>query len=1014
MKQLFTMLLFCLLSMSMLMAQQTVSGKITDPDGGALIGVSVIEAGTANGTVTDLDGNYSIRVQDGASLRFSYTGFEPATVEIGNLSIIDVSLAEGVALDEVVVTALGISREKKNITYAAQNVSTEELSQARELNVVNSLAGKVAGLTISQSGGGVGAPSRVILRGNRSIAGSSQPLYVVDGVPILSDITDINPDDIESITVLKGPNAAALYGNRANNGAIIMETKKGKAGDVRVSLSSTLMANQANILTNYQNEFGQGNNGMYATNSEQTWGPRLNGQSVDHWSNNPDFPDKTYPLNNAGENVSDFFQTGYNSATNLALSGGNENTTTYFSYTYTDAEGIVPNNTLKRHNVSARINNRFSDRWTLDAKVTYIRKDIDNALSEGESFDNPIRHALRLPSNVRTEDAEIFEFVDETGANRQHFWNPGSNGGANPYWTINRNTNERNLDRVIGLASLRYQITEDLSIMGRATVDKINRQGENRWWNDSYIIADNGRFTQTRQEQTELNTDILINYSKDVSQNFYLNVFAGANARKERGSFLEGTTGDNLTIPNFFALGNSQDNRAAGNFGFPRDVNSVYAAASLTFLDAITLDLTARNDWSSTLPVENASFFYPSFGLSAVVSELVDLPDFWNFAKLRANWAQVGNDTDPFNTLRNAAVVAGGNNGFLEISTTIPNENLLPEKTVAIDIGGDFRFFGDRLGIDLAYYKTNTGDQLFAVALPVGSGATQFFTNGGDVENEGIEAVLNIVPIRTTNFRWSILFNYTQNESTVVEINDERPSIEVASDFLRAYRIEEGRPFGEVFSRGFERDEQNRIIVGNDGLPKITSGLTTLVANFNPDWLGGIRNEINYKGLNFSFLIDIRQGGSVTSLTNAILYGDGLTEETLAGREGNVIFGEGEFGEWGDAVKEDGTPNDIPISSEVFWRQVGGRNAPVGEVFAEDASNVRVRELVLGYRFPFVKGPISSARISLVGRNLFFLSNAAGDFDPEVLVGTGKAGEGFQSFGPPTTRSYGMSLNLDF
>jgi TonB-linked SusC/RagA family outer membrane protein len=1012
MKQILLLLLCCSLT-SWLVAQQTVSGQVTDPNGNALIGVSVLEVGTSSGTVTDLNGNYSLRVQEGGSLQFSYTGYETTTVEVGNQSTIDLSMREGVALDEVVVTALGISRDKKNITYAAQNVATEEITQARELNVINSLAGKVAGLTISQSGGGVGSPSRVILRGNRSIAGSSQPLYVVDGVPILSDVGDLNPDDIASITVLKGPNAAALYGNRANNGAIVVETKTGQPGDIKVSLNTTLMANQANILTNYQNQFGQGNNGMYATNSEQTFGPAINGQSVDHWSNNPDFPVSTYALN-AGDNVNDFFQTGYTSATNIALSGGSEQSTTYFSYTYTDASGIVPNNNLSRHNINARIVNKFGSRWTLDAKVNYIRKDIDNVLSEGESFDNPIRHALRLPPNIRTEDAEIFEFVDETGANRQHYWNPGSNGGANPYWTINRNTNERDLDRIIGLVSLKYQITEGLSLMGRTTLDKINRQGENRWWNDSYIIADNGRFATFRQEQTEFNADVLLNYSKDFSQNFYLNVFAGANARRERGGFLEGNTGDDLTVPNSFRLANSQDNRTAGNFGFPRNVNSVYASASLTFLDAITLDLTARNDWSSTLPKENWSFFYPSFGLSAVVSDLVNMPDFWSFAKIRANWAQVGNDTDPFNTLRNADVVAGGNNGFLEISTTLPNSTLLPEETVSIDLGADLRFFDNRVGLDIAYYKTNSRDQLFPVALPVGSGASQFFTNGGDIQNEGIEAVLHLTPVRSNDFSWDIFFNFTQNESTVVEINDERPSIQIAQDFLRAYRLEEGRPFGEVFSRGFERDDAGRILVGDDGLPIITSGLTTLVANFNPDWLGGIRNTLNYKGLNLSFVIDIREGGSVASLTNAILYGDGLTEETLPGRDGNAIFGEGEFSEWGEAVKEDGTPNDIPISSEAFWRKVGGRNAPVGEVFARDASNVRLRELVLGYRFPFASGPVSGLRVSLVGRNLFFFSNAAGDFDPEVLVGTGKAGEGFQSFGPPTTRSFGVSLGLDF
>ena len=999
-------------------SQHSVSGSVVDENGDPLIGVNILEVGTTNGTVSDFEGNFSMQVASGeSSLVFSYTGFQEQTIALGGQSTLNVTLAQGVALGEVVVTALGITREKKSLTYSSQSVDTDELSQARELNVVNSLQGKVAGLSVSPSGSGVGAPSRVILRGNRSIAGSSQPLYVVDGVPILGDITDVNPDDIASINVLKGPNAAALYGNRANNGAIIITTRTGQSGKFNVSLSSTFTANDPIILTNYQNEFGQGNSGIYNAASEQSWGPRLDGSSVDHWSQDPNFPSGSYRFEAQSDNVEDFFQTGYNWANSLVINGGTEKAQTYFSYTFTDAEGVVPNNALQRHNVNLRITNKLMDKLTLDTKLTYIREDVDNELSQGESFSNPVRHALRLPRNIRTEDVSIFEYTDANGSNRQHFWNPGSNGGANPYWTINRNTNQRDLDRVIAFASLRYEITPELSVQVRSAFDRINRQWEDRLWNDSYVIADNGRFTLTSVEEYEWNNDILLSYAKELNTDWYVSVNVGANSRKERGSSLSGNTGDLLTVPNFFTLSNTQDNRASNSFGTqnaPRDVNSVYGFAQVTFKDAITLDVTARNDWSSTLPSDNWSFFYPSFGLSAVISELVDLPDAITFLKLRGSWAEVGNDTGPFQTLRTASVGSGGNNGFLSISGTIPNENLLPEETQSIEFGADFRFLRNRLGLDLTYYKSNSQNQLFSVALPVGSGAQEFFTNGGDVENEGFEAILSVTPVKTQNLEWNVGFNFTSNESTVVKINDERPSIQVAQDFLRAFRIEQGAPWGQVFSRGFERDAQGRIIVGANGLPLITSGLTTLVANYNPDWLGGLRNTLTYKDFSLSFLIDIRQGGSVTSLTNAILYGDGTTEETLAGRDGSAIFGQGEFGQWGEAVKEDGSPNDIRIDSETFWRAVGGRNAPVGEAFAQDASNVRLRELVLGYRIPFDSGPISALRVSLVGRNLFFFSNAADDFDPEVLVGTGKAGEGFQSFGPPTTRQFGINLKVDF
>lgn len=1005
--------MICCMLMSASAWSQSISGTVTSTDGEALIGVNILEKGTANGTVTDLDGSYSINVSSpDATLVYSYTGYANQEVAVAGRSVVNLEMSEGVAIQEVVVTALGISREKKSLTYSAQNVNTEEIAQARALNVVNSLSGKVAGISVSPSGSGVGGSSRVILRGNRSIAGSSQPLYVIDGVPIIGDPSNVNPDDVASITVLKGPNAAALYGNRANNGAIIITTKQAEAGQVKVSLSTTYTANSPLLMHNYQSSFSQGNGGAYSPASEDSWGAPISGQSVDHWSQDPNFPTSSYALN-AQDNVADFFQTGYNWATNLAVSGGTEKMRTYFSYTYTDAEGVVPNNALQRHNFHVRINNQISDRLTLDAKLNYIREDVDNSLSQGESFSNPVRHALRLPTTIRTEDVSQFEYTDASGRNRQHYWNPGSNGGANPYWTINRNTNQRDVDRIVGLASLRYEFTDNLSLQVRSAVDRINRQNEDRQWVDSYIIADNGRFTVGASEAFEWNNDILLTFADEITSDFDLSVSVGANSRKERGTSLSGNTGDALIVPNFFSIGNTSDNRASYSFGQPKNVNSIYAFAQLGFKDAIYLDITGRNDWSSSLPSDNWSFFYPSVGLNVVLSDLTELPSFVTFAKIRASWAEVGNDTNPFQTLRTASVGAGGANGFLTVSGTIPNENLLPESTKSIEVGADLRFVGNRVGLDFTYYKSNTVDQLFSVALPVGSGASQFFTNGGDVENRGIELILSLTPIRTTDFQWDLTFNYNRNRSEVVKINDERPRIQVASDFLRAFFIEQGEPWGNVFSRGFERDGSGNIIVDDEGLPMITPGRTVLAANYNPNWLGGISNSLYYKGINLSFLIDIRNGGSVTSMTNAIVYGGGHTEETVAGR-GGFVFGEGEYSQWGSAVKADGSPNNIQTTAEAFWNKVGGRNAPVGEAFAVDASNVRLRELVVGYDIPIESSAVSGLRLSLVGRNLFFLSNKAGDIDPEVLVGTSKQAEGFNSFAPPTMRSFGVNLRAEF
>lgn len=996
-------------------AQMTVSGTVTTAtDGSPLGGVTVQVQGTPSGAFTDEDGQYTVSVPSGdAVLIFSYLGFDSQEIGVAGRSTINVSMVEAaLSTDEVVITALGIEREKKSLTYAVQDVSTEEVAEARALNVVNSLSGKVAGLSIARSGSGVGSPSRVLLRGNRSISGDSQPLYIVDGVPISGDLSNVNPDDIASISVLKGPNAAALYGNRANNGAIIITTKQGDRG-FKVSLNTTLMAEVPIFLREYQNEYGQGNAGQYSPNSEQSWGPPLNGQQVEHWSPDPNFPTQTYAFEAQPNNVEDFYRVGHNWATSLAISTGTERNQTYFSYTYTDAGGVVPTNDLQRHNIHVRVTNKLADKLTLDAKLNYIRQDIDNQIAQGENFTNPNRHAFRLPRNIRTEDIEMFEYINAAGLPRQHFWNPGSNGGANPYWPINRNLRENVSDRIIAFASLKYDLTPELSVMVRSSMDRLFGQSEERLYSDSYIVADNGRFTVGQSEGLEWNNDVLISYNKDLGADWALSLNAGANNRIERNSGLSSNTNVALTIPNFFALGNTQNVASTHNVGSPRDVNSVYGFGQLAWKGAIFLDVTARNDWSSTLPKDNWSFFYPSVGLNVVLSELVDLPSAISFAKFRASFAEVGNDTSPYQLSRTASATAGGNNGFLTLSGTLPNENLKPEETTSIEIGTDLRFLDGRIGLDLTWYKTNSRNQLFTLALPIGSGATTLFTNGGDVQNDGIEAILTLNPVRTTDFDWDIQFNFTRNNSEVVEINDERPSIEVGSDFLRAYRIEEGAPFGEVYSRGFLRDDQGRVLVGTDGLPRITPGRTVRVGNFNPDWLGGIRNTIYWKDLSMSFLIDIRQGGSTASITDAIIFGDGHVVETLDGRDGSLVFGQNFYSEE-TAVLEDGTPNNLTMDAESFWRLVGGRNAPVGEVFARDASNMRLRELTFGYRLPISNSFVKAVKLSVVGRNLFFFYNNAETLDPELIVGTGKAAEGFESFAPPTSRSIGFNLRFDF
>jgi TonB-linked SusC/RagA family outer membrane protein len=1016
-KRLLGFLVLFLVAGVSVMAQQSVSGRVTSADGSPLPGVSVLVKGTTTGTSTDVEGRFTLSVPDNSSvLVLSFIGFTTQEITVGTQTNISVQMTEDTQeLGEVVVTAFGLEREKKSLTYTTQEVNTEELAQARELNIVNSLSGKVAGLSITRSGSGVGSASRVLLRGNRSISGDSQPLYIVDGVPA-GGISNLNPDDIESINVLKGPNAAALYGSRANNGAIVVNTKKGSSRGFNITLNTSFMMDQPLLLTNYQNIYGQGSGGTYSPASEMSWGPRMDGSQVAHWSPDPNRPEDSYAFSPQADNVRDFFQTGHNLATTLAISAGNDKNQTYFSYTYTDAAGVVPGNELARHSLNVRITNKLTEKLTLDSKVNYIRQDIDNQLAQGENFSNPIRHASRLPRNIRTEDISRFEYTDQAALLRQNYFNPLSNGGANPYWTINRNLRTNNNDRIVAFTSLSYELAEGLTILARAALDRSIGGSTEKLYNDSYVIAQNGRFTIGTSEGREINTDFLISYNKSISQDWAFNINVGGNARKNRNSSLTSHTGPALTIPNFFALQNTQQVVSTHGVGGPKDVNSLYAFGQLSWKNAVFLDVTGRNDWSSTLPPENWSYFYPSVGLNAVISELVEFPQWLTFAKIRGSFAEVGNDTRPYQLQRTATFAAGGIGGYLSLSPTLPNENLLPETTRSIELGTDLRFFENRLGFDFTYYKTNSFDQLFTVALPVGSGASSFFTNGGDVQNTGFEAIVTVTPIRNAAFNWDISANFARNISLVKEINDERPSIEVGGDFLRRFMIEEGKPFGEVYSRGFVRDDQGRVIVGSNGLPQITSGTTVRVANNNPDWLGGIQNSFRYKNFNANFTIDFRQGGSITSLTNAIIYADGLTEETLPGREGGLVFGKNFF-EHETAVLEDGEPNNIAIDAETFWVNMGGRNAPAGEPFTVSATNIRLREAVIGYTIASgVLGnlPFRSVSINFVARNLFFILNEANNIDPDVTVGTAAIGAGFDSFGPPTARSYGFNLNLGF
>ena len=996
-----------------------VSGLVTDDGGTGLSGVSITLKGTSLGTTTDTEGKYKIAAPSNGVLSFTYVGYETQEVPVNNKTTINVRLLATMGkLNEVVVTALGIKRETKSLTYSTQNVSVKQLTEARELNIMNSLEGKVAGLSINNSGTGLGADARVILRGNRSISGDSQPLYVIDGVPIRGNPSNLSLDNIASLSVLKGPNAAALYGSAAQNGAIIIETKKGQAGAVHISLNNTYMLLDPDLTIPFQNVYGQGSGGVYQKTSEFAWGSKMEGQMVSNWSLDPAQAGTQYAYTPQPGNKDGIYQNGSNFSSSLFASVGGEKTQTAFSYTLSKAKGIFPGNQLQRHNLSLRVTNKLSSRLSLDSKIDYMRQQIDNQLAEGESNFNPNRQIYTMPSNIHREDAAHFDFVDATGRLRQNYWNPTTTTGSNPYWMLNRNPNKFTLERVIALTSLTYDISDAFKLMVRGSYDGANGSNEEKLYNDTYVRAPDGRYTVGKNSAYQLNGDFLLSYKTQLAKNLTANANAGGSVQKKRNNSVSSNTGLSMIIPNFFTLANTNLPVTSNDPGLSSDIQSLYAFANVAWKNAVFLDVTARNDWGSTLPENNRSYFYPSVGLSAVLSDLIpSFPQFISFAKLRGSWAEVGNSAPPYMLERTASFRAGGNFGFLTLNSTLPNPDLRPEKTKSTELGLDIRFFKGRLGFDITTYKTNTVDQLFTIALPVGSGAAQYFTNGGDVQNKGVEVLLTATPIQSKSFTWDASFNFAANRNKVIKISDERPRIVVGNDpYVREFVIEQGQPYGQIYSKGWMKDANGNVIIGTNGMPKITAGRTVQIANFNPDWMGGISNTFTYKDFSLSFLIEHRQGGSVVSMTNAILYGAGLTEATLQGRDGGLIFGDNFFSNL-KAAREDGSKNTIPVNAETFWLGVGGRNTPVGEAFVSSATNTRFRELTLGYSLPkkvFGKSPIAGIKLSIVGRNLFYIHRAAPDLDTDFMQGTTPDSEGFQSFAPPTTRSYGLNLKVDF
>ncbi len=1067
----------------------TLQGKVVDATTQEpLSGVTIKVVSTGITATTNVDGIFTITGKKGDRLEISFVGFKPETISVLSDDYLNLDLEPAAnQLNEVVVTALGIKREKKKLGYAIQDIKGEDLTVARESNVVNQLAGKVAGVSVIGSNSGIGGSARVSIRGERSVdLNKNQPLYVIDGVPISNAITGgsgrgnlevdfgngagfVNPDDIESMSVLKGPAASALYGSRAANGVILIKTKSGaRSKGIGVEVNTNLTMESALKLPEYQKVYGQGNgnggdfefrNGAgsgLTDGTDEGWGPAFRGQLYKQYNSPRTLNGQPIPFNGgdlnapAGseitptlwepdmDNLKNFLQTGRTLTNNVALVGSNKNGDFRLSYTNLDQTGIVPSTDLKRNTVSLSGGYNLTDKLSARAFVSYINSESGNRPSISYGTES-IMYLFNcwLPASIKVRDMER---IWMTGAEnlRQYGWN--FNYHDNPYLTVLKNTNSQSYDRLIGNVSINYEFTEWLKLQVRTATDYSNELREYKRGFSTQRFPF-GQYRRVMLNNEERNSDFLFIFNKEVSNDWAITANFGGNQMRQTSAFDETVAGQ-LNIPEIYNLTNSRIPLVAEQRNVSKRINSLYGSAGLSWKNKIFLDVTGRNDWSSALTLpenlksfgnEDNSYFYSSVALSAVISDMVELPKAISFAKVRGSFAQVGNDTDPFTFTQsfNPSQPYGSSQVYGE-TDRLANLNLKPEISSAYEVGMDVRLFNNRMGIDLTYYTSNTINQILNIPLSITSGYGSRVINAGKIQNWGFEAMLNFQTIKNKNFTWTTDINYSANRSEVKELRDGLTNFVMAS---RGVSIEArvGERMGNLYGIGFARvqntDENapyydktgqfvGQMVFASNGRPVRTTN-RILLGNYNADWMMGINNSFTYKGLRMSFLFDIRMGGELYSGTQTVGREGGIIIETLEGRadgydlskEGNGVIGQGVV------ANSDGTfsPNTRKITARE-WHSAwtGGRRIAEGVMY--DASFVKLRELQIGYTIPDKfwgpKMPFKGVTMSLVGRNLLLWDNVP-HVDPEVMsYSGGTAIPGSENQSIPSTRSYGFNLSF--
>ena len=1030
--------LFLAFTVQLSFAQQlTVTGTVSDDSGMPLIGATVAIAGTSTGTTSDFDGNYSIKANEGDVLSVSYVGYSSQDITVGTSTTVNVTLAADNSLEEVVVTALGIKRDEKALGYSVQSIKGEGMTEARESNISNALSGKIAGVQVTGTSGSVGASSRIVLRGNASITGNNEPLYVVDGVPIdnrsfgnagsgggvdlPNGAADINPDDIESVTVLKGPNAAALYGLRAGNGVIVITTKRGTAGKkFSVSVNSNITFSNPLLLPNYQNSYGQGGDPSYfeyvngasggvGDGVDESWGPPLDvGLEFVQWDSQL-YSGQPLPWVSRPNNVRDFLDTGVNTSNNVSLS--NEN----FRLSIGNSEelGMVPNTSLEKITIGLSGSIELGERMNAAVSLNYFNIDSGNLPISGYNNENPFQQFIWSARNVDFQslrDWRSFPLAPVGTAAEGTPLNWNHNFQNNPYWVLETNLNTFSKDRLIGSIDLNYDLTDWMSLSTKIGTDSYSQLETQRQAIGSNN-AQNGSYYEVQRRFEEINASALLTINKAISEDIGFSLSVGGNQMRRTYNAISGYL-PSLELPNLYNLSNLQTGATASlssNLS-EQEISSAYAYGQFSYKEMVFLDFTARNDWASILPVANNSFFYPSVAGSLLISKMVDLSAAKiDFLKVRGGWSEVGSTgalgAYAINSTFGLANTGFGNQGYSP--NTQYNPNLKAETVTGVEFGLDARLFANRVRLSATYYDQLSEDLLVPIQVSSSTGFTNSWDNIADMSNKGIEIQLGATIIDKGDFSFDVDLNWAKNESEVTSLGGLDTYV-LGGQWGVSLEARPGLPYGSIVGRDFSRTADGQVIYSN-GLPVIDSTQKVL-GNIAPDWTGGANFSFKYKNFSLAALVDAKIGGDVHSMTYSWGRYAGTLEESLIGRETGVV---------GNGVRADGNggyvPNDVTVSAKSFNQASYSNSVESSAIF--DASYVKLRQVTFGYSLPskfLDRLPFESMKVSVVGRNLALLYKNAPHIDPETGFSSSNGEQG-QEFGQyPSARTIGFNVNLKF